>query len=306
MGSAKDSTIGIAFVAEGPCTNGNDQLGFFGGNGGGVLGDCGASLPALASFPSSTAAVIAFYDARVADRQDPIDGCARATPAFLKVRYVNGATGATPDIQSSAPTTFDKAMSTSTRPPAFAPIAGGAALLLASPFGSSAGLWSLTPDAVIVPLVTSIPALDGARSVAMTLSDDAKSIAIVAEQGCKPAQSITLATADFDPARSVVGSFRKSVIVAGPVAVATAPAVAWAALRKEWWVSWIDARQKAMLVRVSADGAHAGKPLELGDANALALAADSSQPTGSSADPLAFLSRPDRAAIDAVAVSCPK
>jgi hypothetical protein len=195
-------------------------------------------------------------------------------------------------------------------PPALVPVSGGTDLLLASPIGTSAGLWALTPSGTVIPLATSIAALVGARSVAMALRDDGTHLAIVAEQGCKPKQAITLAIADFNTAqKTLVGTgdpFRETAIVAGPATVATAPSVAWAAARMEWWVSWIDARQKAMLVRVSADGKSAGAPLELGDANAVALAPDAAPLSGSSAAPLAFLSRPDRPAVDVRAISCPK
>jgi hypothetical protein len=307
VGSANDTTVGVAFVDDtgaAPCDR--ERLGFYGGNvsgtGGGVLGDCGAVLPTLASFPASADALIAFYDARLGDRSDPVEGCTLASPAALKVRYVSGATTIAPDLYTSSQASLGDA--TSTRPPAIVSVASPPALLLASPVGASAGLWALSPGGRVVPLTTSIAALGNARSVAMALRDDGTRLAIVAEQGCKPDQSITLALADFDPARTTLiggpDSFRKTTIKTG-ADVATAPSVVWAQARSEWWVAWIDAQQKALVVRVSADGAHLDAPVELGSANAVTLTTAASP----SDSPLAFLARPDGAAIGARALICP-
>jgi hypothetical protein len=311
VGVEGNSAIGIAFVDETPPPGCRlDRLGFLSRRSGvGVAADCGASMPTLASFPLQAESLIAFYDTPVADPKDS-GRCAALVPVPLKVRYVDEPTGDAPNLKTSATATIGQALAM--RAPALLPVAGGAAVLLASPIDSSAGLWSLTPDGRVIPLATAIPSLDGARAVAMASGGDATTtrISMVAERGCSPNQSITMVTARFDPTLAqLVGDTGKELhdvpIVAGPATVATAPAIAWSAARSEWWVAWIDERGKAVLRRTSADGAKMDELIDLGDASSVAVALDGSAGDASPGEALtAFLAGPDGVSVDAASVTC--
>jgi len=311
-----NSTSGIAFIEEHPAaTSGcaTESLAFSSrASGRTFLADCGATLPALVSFPNLAEALIAFYDARSADRADPIASCAAAKPSPLKLRWVDRPTSDTPDLTSSAASTLGN--STSVRPPALLALEGGTAVLLASPFELNAGLWALTPDARIIPLATSIPALADARSVALAVGRDqggsTSRLAMVAERGCRPAQNITMVLRDFDIVSNAFVGEDKFTEVAIATGAAGAPSVTWISAQREWWVTWVTDAQKAMLRRVAADGHAAEDPIEIGPASAAAIRAVGSGSVadagtqGQQAAPQAFLLRPDGNAIDEVGFAC--
>ena len=312
IGTRTESTNAVAYVEEHPasgCTK--EQLAFATQQTGGqtFLADCGAALPALVSFPKQAEALVAFYDVRTADRADPLRDCATAAPAPLKLRWVDLPTTRAPDLVTSPASTLGTG--TAMRPPALLPLVTGTSVLLASPIETSAGLWNLTADGQIVPLAPTIPALANARSVAMAASED--QLAIVAEQGCPPMQSITMVIAELSPVNGALvlsgnaPSFRAVTVADAPRAAATAPSVTWVAGQREWWVAWIDQRQKAMLRRVAADGSALDGERELGDG---AAATVRSAGTGSVLDggvsgaPVAYVLRPDGQSVDEIALGC--
>jgi hypothetical protein len=311
VGAEGNSAIGIAFVDEKPIGCARDRLGFLSrGSGVAVAADCGAAMPTLASFPQKAEALIAFYDTLVPNVHD-LGRCDALVPVPLKVRYVDAPTSDTPNLTTSITATLGQALSVG--PPALLPVTGGSTVLLASPVDSSAGLWSLTPDGRVIPLATSITGLERARSVAMASGMDGEvmRIAIVGERGCNPAQSIGMVIARFDPALGIlVGDPGKELhdlaVAEGPAPVATAPTIAWSAARREWWVAWIDERHKAVLRRISADGAGTDAPVDLGDAATVTLANGPAGvvDAGAGAQLTAFLARADGDSVDAVSLTC--
>lgn len=305
VGILRESTTGIAFVRGpgGDCAK--DRLAYWSrATGRTVLADCGAALPALASFPLQPEAVVAYYDARIADRDEPAKQCATMAPAALKLRWIDQPTTVADTVASAA---SSLGLARAMRPPALLSVAGGTAVLLASPLDASAALWSLTPDGRIIPLAPSIAFLADARSVAMAMGTDGTRtrLAIVAEQGCRPSQTLRMVLAKLDPVSASLDDlakpFNEVAVVADPVSAVTAPAVVWIGERKEWWVTWVDERNKAMLRRVGVDGSLPEAAVEIGDA---ALAMATAARAVPALPPGILVVRPNGMVVDRVSLVC--
>jgi hypothetical protein len=119
--------------------------------------------------------------------------------------------------------------------------------------------------------------------------------------------------ASFDPLTGSLASpsgsppFRAVTLVAPPAAAATAPAVRWVAGWNEWWVTWIDERQTAVLRRLSADGSAVAPAIQIGPASLASIRLSDVTigiDAGSAALPTAYLVRPDQSTIDQVSFGC--
>ena len=312
VGVARESSTGIAFIRGPDASCSTNRLAYWSRSlGEAVLADCSAALPAIASFPLQSQAVIAFYDAPVAGHDIPIDDCAALAPAPLRLRWVDAPTGQA-NASTSAATMLGSALSI--RPPSLLAVTGSTAVLLASPIDTSAGLWSLTPDGRVIPLASAIPELADARSITMALGSDGTTtrLAIVAEKGCRPNQGVRMVIAQLDPlsASFVVAPganpFTAVTVLADPAPAATAPSVTWMAGTHEWWVTWVDQRNRAILRRVGADGSTPEPTVELGDAQLVIPSASSGGAVGggTAVAGSAFLLRPDGSAVDRVTLAC--
>lgn len=234
-----------------------------------------AALPAIAANPSSANAssgLIAWYEARVGDRLDPVGGCATIQPASFALLRVPTLT-APPASPAQGDVLIAAEKSTATRPPSLLPIETAGGMLVATPLGDDVGVWLLTPKdlvGTVLPAPTHVP-LTGARAVstAMRVVGDKVQVALAAEIGCRPSASIRLALGTLDPANGAL-AFGAPIDIAPPSEIATDPSVAWVAGREEWWVGWIGTAAHARVQRLSADGKPIGASLDLGKALPLA------------------------------------
>jgi hypothetical protein len=189
----------------------------------------GAALPAVAPAGSGSDVFVAWYETPVDARMDPIQACATASPAALRVSTV---TGATTGAQSMGPPLTLTLSSTSVRPPAMTALSDGT-ILLAAPDGDAVSLFPLggaMPGGGSVP----VRALTKARAVSIaTATDGSSKIAVVAEIGCAP-QTIAMSVG------TLRGGFGPLIRVEKAASGADVqPTVAWVPAESGWIVSWI-------------------------------------------------------------------
>lgn len=258
----------------------------------GVTGsDCGGALPSLAPFPLSPTALVAYYDVAPAARVDPVAECAVVLGAPLVVRWVD-APGSIEPRFSNGHATLGTAKST--RVPALLPL--GSTVIVASPLEDATGLWSITADERVIPLARGF--LAGSRAVALATSET--QLAVAAEIGCTPSQSIAIAVTGLDPTASELaprGGAFTVFEVASSSERATAPAVTWIAAYREWWVTWIADGETSMLRRIAADARSGDAPIAIGRGRAAALRATEQGVS-------AFVLRTDESAVDEIPIGC--
>jgi len=220
----------------------------------------GAALPSVAPLSAQAAsspAIVAWYETAFSTRADPLAACAGAQPVSLVVALANVPQQG--DASLGQPITLSTE-ATSVRPPAMATTADASAIVVASPDGNGASVWLV--DASLAPRPSlSVPALAGARAVAVaTADDDSGRVAIAAEIGCAP-QSIALVVG------TLADGFHDGTVVAeARGGAAIQPSVAWVASEGGWIVSWVASEGGAHVLarRFDANGAAVGSTVDPG------------------------------------------
>ena len=296
-------TLGMVAVATGSCTRGVDVV-FRNGTGGAAkLPACepNASLPSFATYADAKSVAVAYLDAPLSARSDPAHDCVTATPAALKLRWVENANVANASLGDQAVLT---PASPSLRPAALVALPLQTSkqwVLAAAPDTIGVSLWALGPPPVaggagtVVPMAT-IAELADARAASIALGNGA--VGIAAELGCAPAQGIAFAVAALDPTGPSVQAFTVTRVVEKGAPLATAPSIAWNAKYGEWWVTWIaseGATSVARLRRLAPDGS----PI----LDALDVCHDAMLASPTSASSVAALSAA-RNAFEDVAIGC--
>jgi len=224
------------------------------------------ALPAFAVVPGTNIGAFAWYEVPYTQRLDPVDGCAAAAAAPLRLAASSDL--GTNGISTTQAKTLGSAIAT--RQPAMLSVARLSAIFLASPLEDAVGLWVLTQSSMDAPPMR-VPALSNARSTAVGVNADASRIAVIAETGCTPTNTIRFVLGTIDAATKSVTFDAAAVDVVGSTTVATAPSVGWVEARKEWWVAWIGAGPKANVRRFSSDGKPIGDPIATSDGTVQAL-----------------------------------
>jgi len=223
-----------------------------------------ASLPAFAVMPNGVAGLVAWYEAPIGERQDPINGCAAAKPATLAVAAVGNAITSPITLQ---PVRVGEP-SIGTRPPALLSVAELESMVMVAPFAGDVGVWLLKLEQVqsgTLPAPVRIPGLANARATAVAARTEGgvTTLAVVAETGCAPAASVVMTLGTVDAGAKSV-TFGPVVPVVGPSTIATLPSAAWVARRKEWWVSWVDSTPSARFQRFDPAAKPIGGVIEAG------------------------------------------
>jgi hypothetical protein len=262
-----------AFVVTSACPAGRPAYRFESNGSSGVDLACDAAhpaaLPTVAAMPASANAksgLVTWYEASVADRVDPIGGCATLKPASLQVLRLADLTSPTPATRADV--LVAQETSASTRPAALTPLDAAGGMLLTTPLGNDVGVWLLTPEVLrgtALPAPVHVASLANARSVAVRTRHEGNtvSVAIAAEIGCYPAASIQLALGTIDVTTKAL-TFGASVEVVGSTKIATSPSVVWVGARNEWWVQWLDDAPHAKVRRFSAEGKPIGAAIDVG------------------------------------------
>jgi hypothetical protein len=263
--------FGAAFVTTSGCVGGALSYVFQAASARQVDVACSAAapvaLPSVGLFPSAGSkapGVIAWYQTSVNSRADAISDCEAAKPVPLSLAYQA-------DLSDPSAITARElsAETTSMRPAALLPLASDAAILLASPVESDAGVWLLAAESVsrgdALPAPQRFDELAGARSVALasTELEGETHVAIAAEIGCFGDQSLTVLLTTLSSGKLEVSA---TIELAKGSALVAEPSVVWVPQRGgEWWVSWIDDRPGARLQRYSAEGIAIGEVIDLGE-----------------------------------------
>jgi hypothetical protein len=225
----------------------------------------GATLPALAAFSSGATALVAFYDARYIDREDPVAGCSSAATAVLDLVPINAPATATPDLQASTIKQLS-ADSTSVRPAAL--VTTPNAILAAAPNVADVGIWAIG-SSLTVSAPTTMADMANARAVALAVNPMGK-LALAAEIGCTPTGALKVAFGSFagaapandgDPSGVTMGA-AVDLVPAGST-LAVQPSVAWVTSRNEWLVTWITEGPTVRAQRYQPDGTPIGGPFDV-------------------------------------------
>lgn len=285
-----------AFITTSGCPQGAVEFrsappGTVGRSGLGCGKTAGASLTALASLPGGPA-VVAFYDAAPATRDDPLSACAKAASSTLHLAAVLGPSTASPLLTGLV--TVANGM-ISVRSPALVEVDDG--LLLASPTATGASVFTLAAGGAGVKVVEphALDGFDGARSTALAVARDGTStrLALAAEIGCIPSQSIRVAFGTIEATRGP--AFGPAIELATTAPLAAAPSVAWIATRREWLVGYLSSGPRIVAHRFDAIGRPIDAPLSMATGT-LAFA------TSPDADVFAF----DGNAFTRVPLHCPR
>jgi hypothetical protein len=217
------------------------------------------ALPAVAFMPANANAnsgIITWYEAPFGDRAEPITGCATVKPARLAVLRSDNLKQLT-TMPSPNDVLFSAETSLATRPAAMLAVEGAQGMLVATPLGDDMGVFFFSPPTLTgtaLPPPVRIPELRGARAaaLAMRVDDDLVHVALATEVGCAPKASVKLSLGTLTKGGEL--RFAPPIEVAPEQQIATAPSVAWAANRGEWWASFIDAAQHVVVRRYTRDG----------------------------------------------------